>query len=73
MASRKTLLRPPPNTPWTAARSSGWPPGAAAFAADMTGLEMLKAPALAGELKAKQKHVILLWLAGGSSQLAIRN
>jgi hypothetical protein len=41
----------------------------AAFAADMTALEVLKAPALAGEMKKGQKRVILLWLAGGSSQL----
>jgi hypothetical protein len=43
--------------------------GAAALAADMTALDVLKAPALAAELKGKQKHVILLWLAGGASQL----
>ena len=43
--------------------------GAAAFAADMTILEVLKNPALAGELKRNDKRVILLWLAGGSSQL----
>ncbi len=43
--------------------------GAAAFAADMTRLNALAAPALAGELKSKQKRVILLWLAGGASQL----
>jgi hypothetical protein len=43
--------------------------GAAAFAADMTALDVLKEPALAGDLKKQQKHVILLWLAGGSSQL----
>ena len=39
--------------------------GAAAFAADMTALDVLKQPALAGELKKQQKRVILLWLAGG--------
>jgi hypothetical protein len=43
--------------------------GAAAFAADMTGLNVLGTPALAGELKKQQKRVILLWLAGGASQL----
>jgi hypothetical protein len=43
--------------------------GAAAFAADMTCLDVLKHPALAGELKKQQKRVILLWLAGGASQL----
>jgi Protein of unknown function (DUF1501) len=42
--------------------------GAAAFA-DMTRLELLTSPALAGELKRQQKRVILLWLAGGASQL----
>jgi hypothetical protein len=43
--------------------------GAAAFAADMTVLNAFKNPALAGELKKHQKRVILLWLAGGASQL----
>ena len=43
--------------------------GAAAFAADMTALDVLKTPAVAADLKRKGKHVILLWLAGGSSQL----
>lgn len=41
----------------------------AAAAADMTGLDVLSTPALAGELKKTQKRVILLWLAGGASQL----
>lgn len=43
--------------------------GAAALTADMTALSALKNPVLAGELKANQKRVILLWLAGGASQL----
>ncbi len=43
--------------------------GAAAFAADMTQLNVLQHPALAGELKKQEKRCILLWLAGGSSQL----
>ncbi|MDB5311459.1 MAG: hypothetical protein JWO38_5661 [Gemmataceae bacterium] len=42
---------------------------AAAAAADMTGLDVLSSPALAGELKKGRKRVILLWLAGGASQL----
>ncbi|MBY0229999.1 MAG: DUF1501 domain-containing protein [Gemmataceae bacterium] len=42
---------------------------AGGFAAAMTGLDALQAPALAGEMKAKGKRVILLWLAGGASQL----
>src|SRR5262249_44965277 len=43
--------------------------GAAAFAADMTALGVLTAPVVAGGLEQKDKHVILHWLAGGSSQL----
>jgi Protein of unknown function (DUF1501) len=44
--------------------------GAAAFAADMmSGLDVFTTPALADDLKKTQKHVILLWLAGGASQL----
>src|SRR5579872_5094389 len=43
--------------------------GAAAFAADMTCLNVLKNPALASELKKQQKRCILLWLAGGASQM----
>jgi Protein of unknown function (DUF1501) len=42
--------------------------GTAAFA-DMTGLQILGTPALAGELRRQQKRVIMLWLAGGASQL----
>jgi hypothetical protein len=42
---------------------------ATGFAASMTGLDVLQAPALAAELKKKQKRVIMLWLAGGASQL----
>ncbi len=41
---------------------------AAALAADMTVLDALRTPALAADLKRRQKHVILLWLAGGASQ-----
>lgn len=43
--------------------------GATAFAADMTALNVLSNPALAAELKKQQKRCILLWLAGGASQL----
>ncbi len=43
--------------------------GAAAVAADMTVLNVLQEPVLAAELKKQQKRVILLWLAGGASQL----
>jgi hypothetical protein len=43
--------------------------GAAAFAADMTQLNVLQHPLLAGELKKQQKRCLLLWLAGGASQL----
>lgn len=38
-------------------------------AADMTTLDLLQSPTLAAEVKQQQKHVILLWLAGGPSQL----
>jgi hypothetical protein len=40
-----------------------------AFAANMTVLNLLKNPVLANELKRQEKKVILLWLAGGASQL----
>lgn len=43
--------------------------GTAALAADMTVLNVLKEPALAEEIKRQEKRVILLWLAGGASQL----
>jgi uncharacterized protein (DUF1501 family) len=43
--------------------------GSAALAADMSVLNVLRNPALAGELKSNAKRVILLWLAGGASQL----
>lgn len=43
--------------------------GAGAFAADMTLLNLLKQPAFADEIKKQEKRVILLWLAGGASQL----
>lgn len=38
-------------------------------AADMTGLNVLRQKAVAEELKRRGKRVILLWLAGGASQL----
>jgi hypothetical protein len=43
--------------------------GAAGFAASMTALNALQQPALASELKKQNKRVILLWLAGGASQM----
>jgi hypothetical protein len=43
--------------------------GAATLAADMTQLDVLGNSALASEMKKQQKRVILLWLAGGASQL----
>src|SRR5437667_6187205 len=43
--------------------------GVAAGAAGLAGLGVLAEPAVAGELKQKQKRCILLWLAGGASQL----
>jgi len=41
----------------------------ATLAADMTAINALAAPEVNGELRKKQKRVILLWLAGGASQL----
>jgi hypothetical protein len=43
--------------------------GATACAADMTQLDQLCNPLIAADLKQQQKRVILLWLAGGASQL----
>ena len=43
--------------------------GAITLAADMTALNVLQSPLLAEELKKNDKRVILLWLAGGASQL----
>src|SRR6266404_244020 len=42
--------------------------GTAAFA-DMTALQVLGSPQIAEELRRRQKRVIMLWLAGGASQL----
>jgi hypothetical protein len=42
--------------------------GSAAFA-DMTAIQVLGSPAVANDLRANQKRVIMLWLAGGASQL----
>ena len=42
---------------------------AGAFSADMSGLECFANPDFAVQLKHEQKRVILLWLAGGASQL----
>src|SRR5687767_7811574 len=41
----------------------------ATLAADMTGLNALAAPEVNKDLKKGQKRVILLWLAGGASQM----
>lgn len=41
----------------------------AVAAADMSVLNVLRQPALADELRRQDKRVILLWLAGGASQL----
>lgn len=43
--------------------------GAAAFAANMRVLDVLQSPIFADEIKRQEKRVILLWLAGGASQL----
>ena len=43
--------------------------GGSVAAANMAGVDVLGSKALAGELRRGQKSVILLWLAGGASQL----
>ena len=43
--------------------------GATAFASDMTQLNVLGAPDLSAELLKNQKRCIMLWLAGGASQM----
>ncbi len=43
--------------------------GVSGVAANMSVVEALTSPVFAGELKKQQKRVILLWLAGGASQL----
>ncbi len=43
--------------------------GATALAGISGGLEALRLPVMAEEMKKQQKRVILLWLAGGASQL----
>jgi hypothetical protein len=43
--------------------------GGLGLAAAMNGLDVLQSPALAADLKKRQKRCILLWLAGGASQL----
>ena len=43
--------------------------GTTAAASNMAAVDVLSQPALAKELTRKGKNVILLWLAGGASQL----
>lgn len=43
--------------------------GAAAFATDMTRVQALALPEVANELRRNQKRCIMLWLAGGASQM----
>jgi hypothetical protein len=59
----------PLNETWSRRGFLGASAAGAALAADMSGLNVLSNPALAGELKQQGKRVILLWLAGGASQL----
>ena len=42
--------------------------GTAAFA-DMTAVQVLGSPAVSADLRRNQKRCILLWLAGGASQM----
>jgi hypothetical protein len=50
-------------------RFLGTAAASSAFAANMTVLNLLKNPVMADEVKRQGKRVILLWLAGGASQL----
>ncbi|MBB74391.1 MAG: hypothetical protein CMJ75_07750 [Planctomycetaceae bacterium] len=48
---------------------SGTALATAGLASDMTRLDVLRSPAMANQLRSRGKRVILLWLAGGASQL----
>jgi hypothetical protein len=69
MAGRKTFCGSPDHLIGRRGFLGAAAATATGFAASMTGLDVLQAPALAAELKKQQKRVILLWLAGGASQL----
>ena len=68
MAHRKTFCGSPDHALDRRAFLGGVA-AATGFAASMSALDALQAPALAAELKKQSKRVILLWLAGGASQL----
>jgi len=68
MATRKTFCGSPDHAVSRRAFLGASVAGTAA-AADMTVLDVLSSRAMAAELKKKQKRVIMLWLAGGASQL----
>lgn len=69
MAQRTTFCGSPDHRLDRRGFLTGAGAAAAGFAASMTGLDVLEQPAIAAELKKGQKRVILLWLAGGASQL----
>ncbi|MEI8022350.1 MAG: DUF1501 domain-containing protein, partial [Schlesneria sp.] len=71
MASRDTHFRPPfdPGVSRRGFLGASAMASTAAFAANMRVLDALQTPTLAAELKRQHKSVILLWLAGGASQL----
>src|SRR5271165_5498588 len=69
MALKKMFCGSPDHTMSRRGFLAGAGATAAGFAASMTGLDVLQEPALAAELKKQQKRVIMLWLAGGASQL----
>jgi hypothetical protein len=67
---RSTFCRSPLHASGLSRRAFlGTAAAGAAGVANMTLLDVLKSPLLAEELKSQQKHCILLWLAGGPSQL----
>jgi uncharacterized protein (DUF1501 family) len=73
MSVRKTFCGSPDHRADDGVSRRGFLAGAAAgtgtFAAMATGLSALTTPGMASELKKQNKRVILLWLAGGASQL----
>ena len=69
MAHRKTFCGSPDHALDRRSFLGGVGAAATGFAASMSALDALQSPALAGELKKQSKRVILLWLAGGASQL----
>ncbi len=67
--ARKTFCGSPDHLPSRRGFLGTLAAGAGAAAGMMAGVDVLGTPLLAEELKRQQKRVIMLWLAGGASQL----